>query len=123
VVWEAHINIFYKKPTVNGGKFHYTVQKIFSERRTAMVDPVVSTGLSGLQKSIQGVNQAARQIARGGEANPADDQASGADLSSGDDGLVKPIVDLKLYSISAKANAKVVQTGSDLLGTLLNTKA
>lgn len=88
-----------------------------------MVDPVVSTGLSGLQKSIQGVNQAARQIARGGESNPADDQVSGADSSSGDDGLLKPIVDLKLYSVSAKANAKVVQTGSDLLGTLLNTKA
>ena len=88
-----------------------------------MVDPVISTGLSGLQKSYQGLNRAAQQIARGGDANPADDRSGNRDVSSADDGLLKPIVDLKLYSISAKANAKVIQTGSDLLGTLLNTKA
>ena len=97
-----------------------------------MIDPVIATGLSGLQKSLRGADQAAQQIARGGlpdnSVTPSGGQtpsssATASPTQGEGSGLLKPIIDLKLYSISAQANAKVVKTGDQLLGTLLNTNA
>lgn len=99
-----------------------------------MIDPVIATGLSGLQKSLRGADQAAQQIARGGLPDnsvtpsggqtPSSSATATASPTQGEgSGLLKPIIDLKLYSISAQANAKVVKTGDQLLGTLLNTNA
>lgn len=87
-----------------------------------MISPVISTGLQGLQQSIQGADKAATNIAKAGEANQTDDAGNLQSPSDSND-LTSSLVDLKVYSVSAKANAKVVEAGSNMLGSLLDIKA
>ncbi|WP_097460005.1 flagellar biosynthesis protein FlgE [Mangrovitalea sediminis] len=88
-----------------------------------MINSVINTGLQGLQHSIQGANKAATNIAQAGETNRTDDAGNVDTNRSDDKSLTSSLVDLKLYSQSAKANAKVIEAGSHQLGTLLNIKA
>ncbi len=80
------------------------------------ISGVLQTGVQGIQSSVQGMEQAASEIAQVGTT-----LAEGGD--SGVNSFVEPMMDLKLYELSAEASAKVVQTADELLGTLLDTVA
>ena len=71
-----------------------------------MISNTLGIGIQGIQDGMQGMENAARRIARGGV-----------------DGLVEPIIDLKLYERSVEASAQVVKTADETLGTLLDITA
>lgn len=81
-----------------------------------MINSALNTGIQGIQEGIQGMDTAARKIARGGADGPAGS-------SEGSGSLVEPIIDLKLYERSVEASAQVVKTADETLGTLLDIKA
>ncbi|WP_166254159.1 flagellar basal body rod C-terminal domain-containing protein [Marinobacter salicampi] len=84
-----------------------------------MISPLnnpLSTGLQGVQEGLQGMDNAARRIARGGVDGP-----QGSASGSGD--MLEAIVDLRLYERSVEASAQVVKTADETLGTLLDIKA
>lgn len=74
--------------------------------------PALDTGLLGIQRSLQGLQKNASTI------------ASARQLSSaGPESLTGALVGLVENRLQAQASAKVVQTVSDTLGTLLDTTA
>ena len=79
-----------------------------------MISPILNTGLQGVQKGIEGAEEAASRIVKAGtvESAPASDAS-----------VVEPMVDLKLYERSVEASAKVVKTADEVLGTILDTLA
>lgn len=84
-----------------------------------MISPLnspLNTGLQGIQEGLQGMDNAARRIARGGVDGP-----QGSASGSGD--MLEAVVDLRLYKRSVEASAQVVKTADETLGTLLDLKA
>ncbi|WP_404363895.1 flagellar biosynthesis protein FlgE [Marinobacter sp.] len=81
-----------------------------------MISNTLGIGIQGIQEGIQGMDNAARRIARGGQDGP-----QGSASGSGD--LLEPIVDLKLYARSVEASAQVVKTADETVGTLLDIMA
>lgn len=84
-----------------------------------MISPLnnsLSIGLQGVQEGLQGMDNTARRIARGGVDGP-----QGSASGSGD--MLEAIVDLRLYERSVEASAQVVKTADETLGTLLDIKA
>lgn len=77
------------------------------------VNSVLQTGVQGIQSSVKGMQDAAQKIAQTGTV----------DGPQSANEIVEPLVDLKLYEVSAQASAKVVQTADKMLGTLLDTTA
>lgn len=81
-----------------------------------MINNTLGIGIQGVQNGMQGMESAARRIARGGEDGP---QGSAEGAGS----LAEPIVDLKLYERSVEASAQVVKTADETLGSLLDIMA
>lgn len=81
-----------------------------------MINNMLNTGIQGIQDGVQGMENAARKIARGGADGPAGSAESG-------NGLLEPIIDLRLYERSVEASAQVVKTADETLGTLLDIRA
>jgi predicted transcriptional regulator len=81
-----------------------------------MINNTLGIGIQGIQDGMRGMENAARQIARGGADGPQG-------TAEGAGGLVEPIIDLKLYERSVEASAQVVKTADETLGTLLDIKA
>lgn len=81
-----------------------------------MINNSFSIGMQGIQDGMQGMENAARKIARGGADGPRGSAESG-------NSLVEPIIDLKLYERSVEASAQVVKTADETLGTLLDIRA
>ena len=77
------------------------------------INSALNAGLQGFQDAQSRVNQAAQDIASQSVKDSTVDSIDTKDLTSS-------LVDLKVAEIDAKANAKVVQTASDVLGTLLD---
>lgn len=75
---------------------------------------VIATGVQGYQRGVAGVERSAQQIA--GVSASQDPLEVTSDLA-------QPLVEMKVYEMSAKASAKVVETGEKMLGTLLDIKA
>ena len=80
------------------------------------VNSALNTGLQGFQDAQSRVNQAAQEIASLSVTDSTKDSIDTKDLTSS-------LVDLKVAENDAKANAKVIQTASDVLGTLLDVTA
>ncbi|PIE43865.1 MAG: flagellar biosynthesis protein FlgE [Gammaproteobacteria bacterium] len=80
------------------------------------ISSVIQTGVQGVQQAITGIDRSAAKIAGAGSASTRVEDAGGSDS-------VKPLVDMKIDEISAKANAEVVDTGNNMLGTLLDIQA
>ncbi len=78
------------------------------------IGSVVNQGLIGLQSSQASINQSAQQIAQASAAPK--ENSEGVDL-------VEPLVNLKVQSQVFDANAKVIKSADETLGTLINTKA
>ncbi|MDX1636269.1 MAG: flagellar biosynthesis protein FlgE [Marinobacter sp.] len=81
-----------------------------------MINNTLGIGIQGIQDGIQGMDNAARRIARGGVDGPQG-------TANGSGGLLEPMVDLKLYERSVEASAQVVKTADETLGTLLDIMA
>lgn len=81
-----------------------------------MISNTLGIGIQGIQDGMQGMENAARRIARGGVDGPQG-------TAEGVGGLVEPIIDLKLYERSVEASAQVVKTPDETLGTLLDITA
>ncbi|MEL7400923.1 MAG: flagellar biosynthesis protein FlgE [Pseudomonadota bacterium] len=79
-----------------------------------MISSVINSGANGLQRSSQALNNAAQEIASVGAARK--------ETSSTQD-LIEPLIELKREQHIFNASAKVVQVGSDTLGSLLDIKA
>ena len=76
----------------------------------------LSNGLQGFQAAQNRVNQAAQDIASQSVTDASQESINTNDLTSS-------LVDLTVAENDAKANAKVIQTASDVLGTLLDIEA
>ena len=79
------------------------------------VDSALNIGLQGFQDAQARVTEAAQDIASQTVSDSTTDSIDTQDLTSS-------IVDLKVAEHDAKANAKVIQTASDVLGTILDIK-
>lgn len=73
----------------------------------------ISTSLAGLNKSIQKIDNAAQNVARGTSVN---NETS----VSGDINLIKDIVDISIAKTEYKANIKVLKSSLELTDELLN---
>ncbi|MFC4258312.1 flagellar biosynthesis protein FlgE [Marinobacter lacisalsi] len=81
-----------------------------------MINNALNIGIQGIQDGMQGMEGAARKIARGGVDGPRGS-------AEGGNSMIEPIVDLKLYERSVEASAQVVKTADETLGTLLDLRA
>lgn len=80
------------------------------------INNTLNTAVQGFQEASARAGQAAQNIA----AQNVDD----ARVESIDqEGLTRSLVDLKVAELDAQANAKVIQTASDLVGSLLDVTA
>lgn len=75
----------------------------------------LNTGIQGFQDAQLRAQEAAQSI-----ASQSVKDASVESIDQKD--LVSSLVDLKSAEIDARANAKVIQTASDVLGTLIDIK-
>ncbi|GAA5317447.1 MAG: hypothetical protein AseanaTS_26520 [Candidatus Pelagadaptatus aseana] len=78
------------------------------------ISSVISIGSSGLQRSQQSMAQSAQEIASVGTTQK--------ETSTTQD-LVEPLINLKREQQVFDASARVVQVGTDTLGSLLDIKA
>ncbi len=74
------------------------------------IDSAMTTGMQGFQRAEHLAGQASGQIAR--LNTPAGDQVQ----------LPNELVNLKVAEVQAGASARVIQTASDMLGTLINIR-
>ena len=79
------------------------------------INNILNTGVQGFQDATTRANKAASEIASQTVTNSAEESINQNDLTTS-------LVDLKVAELDAKANVKVIQTASDLLGTLLDIK-
>jgi len=76
----------------------------------------LNIGVQGFQDAQARVSQAAQDIASQSVTDSTEDGINTQDLTSS-------LVDLKVAEYDAKANAQVIQTASDVLGTILDITA
>ncbi|MEN9583392.1 MULTISPECIES: hypothetical protein [Aeromonas] len=74
------------------------------------IDSALNSGVQGFQRAEQIADQASSQIAR--LNTPSGDQVQ----------LPDELVNLKVAEIQAGASAKVIQTASDVMGTLIDIR-
>ena len=82
------------------------------------LDGVLNTGLKGMSAGVNGMKQAASEIA---EFNVAD---AGARVSApSHDDMIDALTSLKIYQRQVEASARVVETADEVLGFLLDVHA
>ena len=88
------------------------------------VGSVVNQGLIGMQTSQASMLQSAQQIAQAGTTQAVQPGQVGAGAQNGQQqDLAEPLVNLRIQAQVFDANAKVVKTADETLGTLLDIKA
>lgn len=75
----------------------------------------MNLGIQGIQNGMNGLRRDAQQIA---SAN-----SGSGEQPAGVDDVTKSLVDMKLNKLEVEMSAKVVQTASDMIGTLIDIKA
>ena len=78
------------------------------------IDSAFTTGLQGYQRAEQRVDDASTAIARA-TLTPSEPQAAPAEITD-------ELINLKLGELQAGASAKVIQTASDMLGSLIDIR-
>jgi len=73
----------------------------------------LNIGVQGFQNAQNRANQAAQDIA---SLSVSDVSSEGIDNNN----LISSLVDLNVAELDAQANAKVIETAADVLGTLLD---
>ena len=81
----------------------------------------MNLGLQGIQRGMNGLNQNAHKIANANSSR--DTSAEASKLNTGVNDLTDSLVNMKLDKLQVEMSAKVVQTSSGMIGTLLNIKA
>ena len=77
------------------------------------INNVLNTGVQGFQEATSRANQAAQEIASQNVTDSTKESINTNDLTNS-------LVDLKVAELDAKANAKVIQTATELVGSLLD---
>ncbi len=77
------------------------------------VNSTLNTGLQGFQEAQSRISEAAQNIASQQVTDATKDSVETKDLT-------ESLVDLKSAENDAKANANVVKTASDVLGTIID---
>ncbi len=80
------------------------------------IDNALNIGLQGFQEASRDVTEAAQNIASQSVSDASVESINQTDL-------VESLVDLKVAELDARANAKVIETASNLVGTLLDVTA
>lgn len=80
------------------------------------VNSILNTGIQGFQEATNKANEAAQKIASQSISDSSEQGINQADLAN-------ELVNLKSAEIDAKANARVIETSDEVLGTLLDIKA
>jgi len=80
------------------------------------IKSILNTGVEGFQRATEKANQAATEIASSSVRDASTEAVSNKDLT-------QSLVDLKVAELDAKANAKVIETASDLIGSIIDIKA
>ena len=83
--------------------------------KTVNVLPSLQTGLSGISRGLEGLQEAAADIARAGASTPESNNTAADSTQS--------FVDLQEQSQATQASVKVVNSASEVLGTLLDVSA
>ena len=91
------------------------------------VNPILQSGLNGIQTGLKGMNRAAQDIA---DLNLDDRSKTPSDSDvirrAPPDRLTdatEAIVDLRVHARQVQASAKVVETADEILGFLLDVRA
>ncbi|WP_320824235.1 flagellar biosynthesis protein FlgE [Reinekea sp.] len=77
-----------------------------------MISSVMNAGVVGVQRGYEQLNRSAEQISKA-NVPPAE---------GGPEELVTPMVEQMLAKTQVQASAKVIQTASDTLGSLIDIK-
>ncbi len=86
------------------------------------VNPMMSSGVIGIQRGLQGVSQSAEDIAQMGGRNHADQPKSQPAPAYEIKDTAEALVSMRVYERQVQASAKVVQTADAVLGMLLDTR-
>lgn len=81
----------------------------------------MNLGVQGIQNGMNGLRQNAQQIASSNIRNDID--TGTPERVQDSDDVAGALVDMKLNKLEVEISAKVVQTASDMIGTLLDIKA
>lgn len=81
-----------------------------------LTNNALNIGLQGFQDAQSRVNDAAHNIASQKVTDSSENSINQNDLATS-------LVDLKVAELDAKANVKVIQTASELVGSLLDIRA
>jgi hypothetical protein len=76
----------------------------------------------GIQRGLSGLNRDARVVANGGGSS-SDVAGSGINASDDIDALTGALVDSLQQKLLVEASARMVSTGDETLGTLIDVKA
>jgi len=77
-----------------------------------MISSVMNTGIQGVQRGYDMLNRSADQIAK----------ANIAPEDGGPEEIVTPMVEQSLGKIQVQASAKVIETASEALGSIIDIK-
>ncbi|MEM9741699.1 MAG: flagellar biosynthesis protein FlgE [Pseudomonadota bacterium] len=95
------------------------------------VNPMLNSGVQGIQRGLDGLERAASTIANSGRTErpaerdrvaPQEPQAEQRGEPNDRD-AVEAMVDLKLYKRQVQASAKVIESADAAVGFLLDTRA
>lgn len=73
---------------------------------------ILGTGLAGIQRGMDAFQSAARNVANAGQSGDIDAKA-----------LTENMVSMKQSEVMVKAGIKVLEAGSSMLGSLIDTTA
>lgn len=87
------------------------------------VNPVLSTGIAGIQYGLRGKDQAAHEVASL-NTETCQDCGEGREASPHDVGdVAEAVISMQTYQRQVEASAKVVKTADAVIGMLINTVA
>ncbi|HHJ80228.1 MAG TPA: hypothetical protein ENJ65_01190 [Candidatus Tenderia electrophaga] len=82
--------------------------------------PAFDSGLQSIQNGMNGLKRNAHQIATAKSSAIAD---NGPAQAAGVNNVTEPLIDMKMNKLQVEMGAKVIQAGSDMIGSLLDVKA
>jgi len=78
--------------------------------------PAFDSGLSSIQKGMNGLKKNAHEIANANSGAAANNNPGVSDVT-------EPLIDMKMNKLQVEMGAKVVQASSDMIGSLIDIKA
>lgn len=85
------------------------------------VNPMMSNGVVGIQRGLQGVSQSAEDIGQMSGRNHTDQPKSKPAPADEVKDTAEALVSMRVYERQVQASAKVVQTAEAVIGMLIDT--